>query len=458
MAGAVAVLDIGKTNVKLALFGLDGALLWERATPNRVLPGPPYPHADVEAIWAFLLGALREASAAAAIAAIVPTTHGCAGAFVDESGLVLPVMDYEFSGVESIEPAYAPMRPPFAQTLSPRLPGGLNLGKQIAWQKHEFPDAFACAKYYLTYPQYWAWRLSGVAAAEVTMLGAHTDLWAPLRGRPSSLAAALGLGALTPPMRSAWHRLGAIRQDVAAATGLPDSTPVLCGVHDSNASLLPHLASRKPPFTIVSTGTWVILMAVGLGVAALNPDDDMLANVDVEGRPIACARFMGGREYGEIAGGAVGAPDEAALARVVAAGALALPCFGGQGGPFAGRKGEIRGDVAPHDRGALATLYVAVMTDLLLTRLGARAGDLIVEGSFAANPAFGQLLASLRPGQQVFAGGDAAGTARGAALLAQWPVDHLAKPLQKLCPPTGLAGLEAYRLAWTRLVEPRAVA
>jgi len=36
---------------------------------------------------------------------------------------------------------------------------------------------------------------------------------------------------------------------------------VFCGVHDSNASLLPHLGSRQAPFTIVSTGTWVILMA-----------------------------------------------------------------------------------------------------------------------------------------------------------------------------------------------------
>ncbi len=70
----------------------------------------------------------------------------------------------------------------------------------------------------------------------------------------------------------------------------------------SNASLLPHLASRKPPFTIVSTGTWVILMAPGLSIEGLDPTDDTLANVDVEGRPVATARFMGGREYSMIAG------------------------------------------------------------------------------------------------------------------------------------------------------------
>ena len=93
MNGVTAVLDIGKTNVKVATFACDGALLWERVTPNRVVPGPLYPHADAENIWNFLLLALTEANKANEIAAIVTTTHGCAAALVDDSGLVLPVLD-----------------------------------------------------------------------------------------------------------------------------------------------------------------------------------------------------------------------------------------------------------------------------------------------------------------------------------------------------------------------------
>jgi sugar (pentulose or hexulose) kinase len=192
-------------------------------------------------------------------------------------------------------------------------------------------------------------------------------------------------------------------------------------------------------------------MAVGLGVAGLNAADDMLANVDVEGRPIACARFMGGREYSELIG-AVKAGTDGALNRVIASGAMALPCFAAQGGPFVARKGEIRGDVAPGDRPALATLYVALMSDLMLTRLGANTGDLIVEGSFAVNSAYCELLAALRPQQRVFAGDDSAGTARGAALLAQWPLrmpeSSRSEPIWK---PT-IPGLGAYRKAWNRAV------
>jgi L-fuculokinase len=452
MSGAISVLDIGKTNVKLALFSPDGAIHWERSMANRVHPGPPYPHADVEAIWAFLIEALREAGAAQAVETIVTTTHGCAGALIDEQGLVLPVLDYEFTGVDEIEPSYARLRPPYALTLSPKLPAGLNLGKQIAWQRSRFPDAFTRARLYLTYPQYWAWRLSGIAASEVTMLGAHTELWEPVNGRPSSLAAALDLSRLTAPLRPAWRSLGPVRAEVAVATGLDPATRVLNGVHDSNASLLPHLASRESPFTIVSTGTWVILMAVGLGVDRLKAEDDMLANVDVEGRPIACARFMGGREYSAIVGEWRSKLDDAALARVIAGGAMALPCFAQQGGPFANRHGEFRGRFADSDRPALATLYVALMTDLMLTRLGAGSGDLIVEGGFVANPAFARLLAALRPEQRVLAGGDAAGAARGAALLAQWPPQSAPAAAATGIAPAELAGLEAYRRSWSLAV------
>jgi sugar (pentulose or hexulose) kinase len=445
MNGAVAVLDVGKTNVKVALF--DGeTLIFEKSTASRVAPGPPYPHEDVEAAWSFALAALGEANRAAKIEAIVPTGHGAAGALIDEKGLAAPVMDYEFAGVEAIETDYAKLRPPFSESLSPKVSAGLNLGRQVAYQKWRCPELFAKAKYFVAYPQYWAWRLSGVAACEVTSFGSHTDLWAPREKRFSSLAATLDLLPLLPPLRRAFDRLGPVKPEIAAATGLDPTTDVICGIHDSNASLLPYLVSRQAPFTVLSTGTWVILMSVGLSLDKLDPRDDTLANVDALGRPIACGRFMGGREYAAIAGDGKN-PDLADLERVIAAGVLALPCFSGQGGPFAAVKGEIRGAFATADRSALATLYSALMSDLMLTRMGAATGDLIVEGSFAANAAFCQTLGALRSGQNVFAALDAAGTARGAALLADWPPRRmLAAP--SAVPPASIAGLAVYRDAW----------
>src|SRR5258708_28645058 len=285
MNGVTAVLDIGKTNVKVATFACDAALVWERTMPNRMVPGPPYPHADVEKIWEFLLGALAEPNKGNGIAAIVPTTHGWRAGLIDDSGLVLPVMDYGFAGVEESEPFYAPLRRPFSQTFSRALPVGLNLARQLAWQQRNFAEAFARAKYLLAYPQYWAWRLSGVTAGEVTSLGAHSDLWAPLQGQFSSVVSALDLRRLMPPLQPAYRRLAPIKPDIAAAAGLRRDVGVLCGVHDSNASLLPHLSSRRAPFTIISTGTWVILLPQGLTFKGLDPPPATPPNFHVLGCP-----------------------------------------------------------------------------------------------------------------------------------------------------------------------------
>ncbi|MDA9520530.1 sugar kinase [Bradyrhizobium sp. CCBAU 11434] len=450
MSQTVAVLDIGKTNVKLALFD-EGRLLWEKSAPNRVLPGPPYPHEDVESAWSFFLDALREAARTHRIGTIVPTAHGAAGALIGESNLAAPVMDYEFTGIDEIEPDYAKLRPPFSQSLSPKLPAGLNLGRQLAYQKWRCPDLFAKAKHFVGYPQYWTWRLSGIAVSEVTTLGAHGDLWLPRQGQVSSLVGALDVGHLLPPMRRAFDPLGPIQPDIAAAAGLAPETPVFCGIHDSNASLLPYLVSRQAPFTVLSTGTWVILMSVGLSLDQLDPRDDTLANVDVLGRPIACGRFMGGREYAVIAGGG-GNPDIDAIERVIASGTIALPCFSGQGGPYATTEGVVRGEVAARDRAALATLYCALVSDLMLTRMGATIGDLIVEGTFARNRPFCQTLGALRPTQRVFGAEDAAGTARGAAMLAQWPPSYLIAEPSPIAP-ISISGLDSYRKAWTATVD-----
>jgi len=445
-----AVLDIGKTNVKLVVFDAAGEVLWERSKPNHALPGAPYPHADVDAIFDFILAALRDAAATCAIDTIVPTSHGATGALVDETGLVLPVMDYEFEGVEEIEADYANIRPPFFKTFSPPVPNGLNLGRQLAYQAWRHTDDFARAKHFLAYPQYWSWRLSGVAASEVTSLGCHTDLWSPRENRPSSLVEALGLSSRLPPLKPAWATLGALKPEIARATLLPTTTRVLSGVHDSNASIIPFLPQWEKPFTVVSTGTWIVLLGVGLPLDALDPKADMLANVDIEGRPTACAKYMGGREYAEIAGGELKAPARATIEALIARGVFALPAFSPNGGPYVGRPGHILGDVAQEERGALATLYAALMTDDLLTRLRAK-GAAIVDGNLGANEAYCALLAELRDGQQVASTLHSAGAAAGAALLATWPKPSPA-PQTLAHESFGLAGLFDYRDRWKALI------
>ncbi|MDI4635436.1 FGGY-family carbohydrate kinase [Pelomonas sp. V22] len=439
---ACVVLDIGKTNSKLSLLGQDGRVLEERRRPNVVLQGGPYPHLDVEGLWPWMLQTLRELAATARITAIVPVTHGATAALIDEQGLTLPVLDYEFTPPED---RYRSQRPAFAETQSPKLPAGLNLGRQLAWLAEAFPAEFARTRQVLMYPQYWAWRFCGVAASELTSLGCHTDLWSPQARHFSSLVEAKGWQDKFPPLQSAWATLGPLLPEIAAVTGLGPDCRVICGIHDSNASLLRYLQASEP-ITVLSTGTWVIAAALG-GQAPLDERQDMLANVDVHGRPVPCMRFMGGREFGALAGGEPAAFSVADLQTLVHRQTLALPCFAEAGGPFAGQAGRIEGPApeTPAERTALATLYSALMTDYCLTSLNAR-GPVIVEGSFSRNALFGPLLAALRPGQAVCVSDDSSGTTCGGWMLQHWGTQPPASHQPAVALP--LPGLTSYRQQW----------
>ncbi|GGD10359.1 FGGY-family carbohydrate kinase [Aureimonas glaciei] len=419
----VAVIDIGKTNAKLVLHDLEKARDRDvRSIPNRVLTDGPYPHADVEGLSAFILDGLDAFAGAGPLDAISITTHGAACALVDAEGLVLPVLDYEHDLAGPISDDYEALRPDFAETQSPRLPKGLNVGNQLYWLQRRFPSAFGRATHFLTYPQYWAFRLTGVAACEITSLGCHTDLWNPAAGDVSSLVDRLGWRSLFAPMRSAFDVLGSLRPDIAAAIGLAPGRqlPVFCGIHDSNASLLPHLLSREAPFSVVSTGTWIVSFAVGGKPTALDPARDTLVNVDAFARPTPSAMFMGGREFDLLTRGAADEPDDACVAALVARQVMALPGFVPGTGPFPASEGcwsEDPDSLSPAERSAVASLYAALMVDTVLGLIGGD-GPTVVEGPFARNGVFLDTLAALT-GRPVIASAGVTGTSAGAALLAR---------------------------------------
>ncbi len=451
---STAVLDVGKTNVKLVVVDEDGRELSSVTRPNATRPGPPYPHCDVDAIWGWLIDELAGVARETPIDTLVPVAHGACSVLIDDDGLVLPVLDYEHDGPDSIHDAYAAAIDPFSETLTPLLPLGLNVGKQVYWQRHAFPDGFAEARHLLMWAQYWSWRLTGVVASEVTSLGCHTHLWRPGECETSAFARREGFDQLLPTVRPAWESLGPLRPEILRATGVDPNCRVLCGIHDSNASYLPHLIGQQPPFTVVSTGTWVICMAAGGDLDRLDEARDMLANVDATGAPVPCSRFMGGREFAAIAGeqdsdGEVRADDVQAL---IDAEIFALPSFAPDSGPYQGRQGRITGEIpdTPVARAALAALYCALVTDDCLNRMGA-AGPIYVEGRFTKNPAYLGLLAALRPTQPVFAADEGTGTVSGAVHLVAWGAQGQSEK-SEAAPATAMpiTGIDAYARAWRR--------
>ena len=381
---AVAVFDVGKSNVRLSAVNDAGVAMATLERQNTVDNSPPYPHFDTDALYAWLLEGLATLARDFRIHTVVPVTHGACAALVDSDGLVLPIMDYEFRGVCDIDADYDAIARDFARTASPKLPAGLNLGRQLFWQQRQYPPEFSRATI-LPYPQYWAARLCGVRAWEPTSLGCHTDLWEPQSGDFSSFAKTMGWDARFGRRVSAWTPLGSLLPEVAERTGLSNECQILAGIHDSNASYLAHRATREDPFCVVSTGTWIVMMAHGSPLEVLREEFDTLANVDAFSNPVPTARFMGGREYAAICGGEVGAmqPSVGDLETILASGALAIPSFADQGGPFRALAGRIVGNVpdSARNRAALAAMYCALMTDYCLTMIEAR-GEIFLKGGW----------------------------------------------------------------------------
>jgi len=413
----VAVIDIGKTNAKLAL--VDMANLSEiavRTRPNTVRPGPPWPHFDLDGHWDFLLDGLAEMHRAHGIDAISVTTHGASGVLLDAHGaLAAPMLDYEHDGPRSVAAAYDAIRPDFTETGSPRLPGGQNLGAQLHWLFATDPDLRARTAHILTYPQYWGFRLTGEIACDVSSLGAHTDLWDPHHGRLSSLCDKMGITGLIAPTQRPDSVLGQITPTVAARTGLSIRTPVMTGIHDSNASLLPHLARESGAFSVVSTGTWVVVMSIGGAPVALDPTRDTLINVNAFGAPVPSARFMGGREYDSLR--SAEAPTVQDHEGALRTGMMLLPSVVRGSGPFPDRAHRWNG-AEPQGalRNAVLDFYLALMTATCLSLSGHR-GRILVEGPFAANHGYLDMLTAATD-CPVAVSDSRTGTSQGASLLA----------------------------------------
>lgn len=448
----LAVLDIGKSNAKLVLLDpLSGRELAIRQRPNAPREDGPLRQLDLAGLEDWLLRMLSGLPERGRIAAILPVAHGAAAVLLDGEGEPLLAPDYEDPALSGEDAAYEALRDPFGATLSPSLPAGLNLGRQIHFVQHRLPEIFARAAAILPYPQYWAYRLCGVAASEVTSLGCHTDLWQPAQARFSGMAIRQGWESLFPPLRSAGAVLGRLRPALAARCGLPGNCAVLCGLHDSNASYLAHLAHRAAaePFAVVSSGTWTVLMARGTPASALRPERDMLANVDAWGGLVGTARFMGGREYRAVAGPDAPPPGEADLFHVLDEGACVLPGFAG-GGAFPGRHGAVlrAGRLDGAGRSALASLYLALLTDLSLGLLHA-AGEVVVDGPLARDPLYPALLAALRPSSRLLRCPDSAGAVAGACCLV---LGRKAPPpaLEEVPPPAWAAQVRAARRRWQR--------
>ncbi len=427
-AGTVAVLDVGKTNVKLNAVTADGVVLETLGVANPVLPGPPWRHHDLESLGEWVFSSLAKLGRRHPLQTFVAAGHGSGGVLVGDdpdvaAGAALPMIDYEQPVPEKIQLGYAPLSGSFFDRGSATMHSATHQARQLYWMQEHAPDAVAAARWYLGLPQYWAWRLSGVAASEASLLGAQSHLWNVAERRFSPIVGARFWQRLMPGFADAWQVLGPVRPPLARRHGLPENLRVLTGGHDSSLNHYRYHAAGLTDFIVVSTGTWIVAFSGRTPLERFDERRGMTLNSDVFGRPLGGVLTMGGREFSHVAGREppeAAVPDDVVLG-LIAKRTMAMPSFGDDDGLFpesAGR-GRISGPPpeTPIERKALALLYCALLTAECVEALGP--GPLVVlDGSFLRDPLYARLVAALMPSRRVRFNLDAYGVASGAALLA----------------------------------------
>lgn len=456
-SGATIVIDLGKTLSKVSLWDAGGSMLDRQVRANVPLEVNGIRRLDAPATGKWLLETLAR-YADAPVRTIVPVGHGAGVVALVDGAMAFPPFDYEQALPQDMMAEYRAQRDAFALTGSPALPDGLNFGSQLWWKERLAPEAMARATL-LPWAQYWAWFLTGNAVSEVTSLGCHSDLWCPQTADFSPMAKRLGWAERFAPLARAGDAVGTLRPEIAAQTGLSPDVQVLAGLHDSNAALLAargfaEIADNEA--TVLSTGTWFIgmrLPASPVDTARLPETRDCLVNVDVHGRAVPSARFMGGREIEtliEIDTRRVDIkPDQpallAAVPEVLARQRMILPTLMRGFGPYPeGRFEWLNRPEDWYERRAAACLYAALVADTSLDLIGS-SERLLVEGRFAEAEVFVRALAALRPHTAVYTANAHNDVSFGALRL----IDPALTPRGELVRVEPLDGdLDTYRNRW----------
>ncbi|MDR2534535.1 MAG: carbohydrate kinase [Treponema sp.] len=306
MEYAIAVIDIGMTNKKVAVYddGLQQAAARYRTFEPQQIQG--LETHDLEAMETWFIEELTDLAKTYPIKAIAVTTHGATFVCVDKDGKpVVPCVYYthepgdlfhdrfyaRFGGAEKLQ----------ARTGTPYLKGLINPAKGVLFVQERFPEQFSRTRILLQYPQYWGFRFTGKIGAEGTYMGCHGYLWDQRDHKLSSVAEKLGIAALMPQkLNNSWDILGTVTKAFAQKTGLSPETIVTMGIHDSNASLLPHFAKKgETGFVLNSTGTWCVSMhpvkTFGFGQEELGKV--VFFNISAFRTPVKTAIFLGGQEF-----------------------------------------------------------------------------------------------------------------------------------------------------------------
>ena len=293
-----AIYDIGKTNKKFFLFNEQlREVHREYARFDEIRDDDGFPCDDLETVADWVLQTMDKVVRAGRyqVKALNFSAHGASFVHLDRNGKpVSPLYNYlkpfpeemllEFRAKYGAEALFC------KETASPSL-GMLNSGLQLYWLKYARPEAFRRVRHFLHLPQYMSFLFTGIPVSEYTSIGCHTGLWHYQQGDYHDWVYAEQLDRLLPPVADARTSINLRFGEQIVKTGI--------GIHDSSAALIPYLRVSQVPFVLLSTGTWSV---------ALNPfnrqtlsgedlREDCLNFLRIDGEQVRASRLFLGNEH-----------------------------------------------------------------------------------------------------------------------------------------------------------------
>lgn len=462
MKYAIAVIDIGMTNKKVAVY--DDSLqqvdaVYKNYNPVLIkdpITGDTLETHDLEGMKDWFFEQIKIFANKYPIKAIATTTHGATFVCLDKNGKVCaPCVFYTYEPGEDFQKEFYSLvgSPEEIQrkTFSPKFSSMINPAKGIFFLQKHFPKEFAETDTILNFAQYWSYLLTGKKGMEPTFISNHSCLWNHAKGTFSDVVDKMKIRNLFPSeLQATSEKLGTITDEIAALTGLAKDTVVAMGVHDSNASLLPYLTKDSGhDFILNSTGTWCVSMHPQ-EKAEFNEDDIgkiVYFTQSALNKPVKIAIFLGGMEldnyvslYKEINKTDKFPEYAPEMFRQVLkeCDTFLLPELVPGSGQYTTSKAGImeKGEFYSFEEiknrtripkimydekkfWAVLDISMVIQTVTALTRSGMKDGTRIfTEGGFRKNKGYNTLLASVLPSNQVSLTNIAEATAFGAAMTA----------------------------------------
>jgi len=294
----IAVFDIGKTNKKFFLFNMDFKEVHRDYTYLEPIEDEDgHPIEDIDKLQNWIKDTFHKVlkSKDYNVKGVNFSSYGASFVHLDDMGqIVTPLYNYTKPIPEKVISGFYEQYGPevqFCRETGTTRDGMLNSGFQLYWLKKEKPEVFAKIKHSLHLPQYLSYLFTGIPVSEYTSIGCHTALWNYEKEDYHNWVYQEEIHKILPSIVDTGTSINTNLMGHQIKVGV--------GIHDSSSALLPYIRSIDKKFLLLSTGTWSI---------ALNPfskelltDEDTTSNcinyMRINGAPVKAARLFLGNEY-----------------------------------------------------------------------------------------------------------------------------------------------------------------